>query len=60
MLTIKNTDGKYIIEKEYTKEIKSMIHNGMEYTYLRGKRVTLVEKYRDDERCIVIIEVEAV
>ena len=56
--TIKNQLGNFIEEEAYRKEIESMIHNNLKYTYIDNRKITLQEKFKTDDVCTVVVHIE--
>jgi len=56
--TIKTKDGLFITEKNIISEIKDMMHNGLDYTYVNGKKVSVYSDLRTHEERITVIRVE--
>ena len=58
--TIKTVQGKFIEDEEIINEVKSMLHNGLNYTYIQGKKVSVHSDFRKDGERISVIEVEGI
>jgi len=57
--TIKLKNGKFIYEKRIVEEIINMLHNGMDYTYIDGKKVSVYSDLRNSDGRVTVVEVEA-
>jgi len=56
--TIKTKDGLFITDEDIINEIKDMIHNGLDYTYVNGKKVSVYSDKRLHDERVTRIEVE--
>jgi len=56
--TIMTVDGMFIEDENIIKEVKDMIHNALDYTYIHNKRVTVYSDKRLHDERVTRIEVE--
>ena len=63
--TIVDKDGKivmkpYYIDGVYRKGILDMIHNKLDFTEVDGKKITLLQKFKTDDVCNIIVNIEGI
>jgi len=56
--TIKTKNGNYILDDKIEDEVRDMINNGLDYTYIDGKKVSVYSDLRNSEGRITVIEVQ--
>jgi len=57
--TIKTRDGLFITDENIIKEVKDMMHNRLDYTYIHNKKVTVYSDKRLHDERVTEITVEA-
>lgn len=56
--TIKNQHGKYIQGEVLLNEIYNLLSGGLDYSYIDGKKISVISDYRKDKERETIIKVE--
>ena len=64
--TIVDKDGKIVMKPYYiyghknVEAILSMVHNGLDFTEVDGKKITLLQKFKTDDVCNIIVNIEGI
>ena len=58
--TIKNQKNKYVYGRKNVEAILAMVHNGLDFTEIDGKKITLLQKFKTDDVCNIIVNIEGI
>ena len=58
--TIKNQKNKFVYGRENVEAILAMVHNNQDFTEIDGKKITLLQNFKTDEVCNIIVNIEGI
>ena len=58
--TIKNQYDRFVYEEAITSEVMFMINNGRDESYVNGRKISITKRYKDEDKCIVHLEIEGI